>query len=56
MVAPSSGRIKTGRHVKYAPDTPMANLYLNVLEFAGCPTDKLGDSNGQLNYLGGMDA
>lgn len=52
----ASGRIKTGRHVKYAPETPMTNLYLNVLEYAGCPTDKLGDSNGQLNYLGGMDA
>lgn len=52
----AGGKIKTGRHVRYAPDTPMANLYLNVLEYAGCPTDKLGDSNGQLNYLSGMDA
>lgn len=52
----AGGKIKTGRHIKYAPDTPMTNLYLNVLEYAGCPTDKLGDSNGQLNYLSGMDA
>lgn len=52
----ASGQIKTGRHIRYAKETPMTNLYLNVLEYAGCPTDKLGDSNGQLNYLSGIDA
>lgn len=52
----ASGAVKPGRHVKYAKETPMANLFLNVLEYAGCPTENLGDSDGRLNYLGGMDA
>ena len=34
----------------------MTNLYLNMLEYVGCPTENLGDSDGKLNYLGGMDA
>lgn len=51
-----SGNVKPGRHVKYPKNTPMANLYLNMLEYAGCPTENLGDSEGHLNYLGGMDA
>jgi hypothetical protein len=29
----------------------MANFHLSMLDIAGVPTDKLGDSNGQLNLL-----
>lgn len=47
----ASGAIRSGRHIKYADDTPLNNLYLNVLEHAGVPTDRLGDSTGKLNYL-----
>jgi len=47
----AGGAVKTGRHVKYASDTPMANLYLNMLEHVGVPTDNFGDSTGKLNYL-----
>lgn len=52
----ASGQITPGRHVRYAKETPMTNLYLNLLEYAGCPTDTLGDSNGKLNYLSDMTA
>lgn len=52
----ASGRVKPGRHIRYAKETPMANLYLNMLEYAGCPTETLGDSNGRLNYLGEISA
>ncbi|MCC6796943.1 MAG: DUF1552 domain-containing protein [Candidatus Hydrogenedentes bacterium] len=48
----AGGIVKSGRHIKYADDTPLNNLYLNMLEHAGVPTEKLGDSTGQLNYLG----
>jgi hypothetical protein len=47
------GRIKTGRHLAYPRDTPMANLLLTVLDKAGVRIDKMGDSTGPLqpDYL-----
>jgi hypothetical protein len=40
------GRIKGGQHLKYPQDTPHANLLLTLLERAGVPADKVGDSTG----------
>lgn len=45
------GAVRPGRHIKYGDDTPLNNLYLNLLEYMGVPTDSFGDSNGQLDYL-----
>jgi hypothetical protein len=44
--------IETGRHVRYPKDTPMANLYLSMLERIGAPVPRLGDSTGPLESLG----
>ena len=46
-----AGRIKGGRHLRYAKDTPMPNLLLTILDTVGVPLDKLGDSNGKLDLL-----
>ena len=41
------GRIKGGRHLSYAADTPHANLVLTILERAGIPgIETLGNSTG----------
>jgi hypothetical protein len=40
------GRIKGGQHLKYPKDTPLANLLVTLLDRAGVPADKLGDSTG----------
>lgn len=45
------GAIKTGRHVKYAPLTPMTNLFLCMLERLGLPADHFADSTGRLDQL-----
>lgn len=45
------GTITTGRHVRYEKDTPIANLYLAMLDRLGVMTDKLGDSTGKLLNL-----
>ena len=47
------GQVKPGRHVKYPDNTPMSNMLLTVLDKAGVPTEKLGDSTGpiQPDYL-----
>ena len=44
----ASGRLKGGRHIRNAPDTPMANLLLAMLDKLGVPTEKFGDSTGML--------
>ncbi len=43
-----AGSIKGGQHLHYPQDTPHANLLLTVLQRAGVPQDKIGDSNGTL--------
>jgi hypothetical protein len=40
-----------GRHVRYPDETPMANLFVAMLDRAGVPVESLGDSNGKLGYL-----
>ena len=42
------GKFKTGYHYDYKPDTPMANLLVTILDKAGVPIEKLGDSTGPL--------
>jgi len=40
------GKIKGGQHLKYPQNTPHANLLHTLLERAGVPTEKFGDSTG----------
>jgi len=42
------GKFKTGYHYDYKADTPMANLLVTILDKAGVPIEKLGDSTGPL--------
>jgi hypothetical protein len=47
----AAGRVAGGRYVKYEGEPPLTNLYLTLLDKAGVPTEKLGDSTGRLNRL-----
>jgi hypothetical protein len=46
-----AGSFKTGRHVKYANETPMNNLFLSMLDRMGVHAETLGDSTGRLQML-----
>ena len=46
-----AGRLHGGRHLRYPRETPMNNLLLSMLDLAGVPTAKLGDSTGKLEGL-----
>jgi len=46
-----SGAWKPGRHIAYPRDTPMANLYLTMLDRIGVPAESIGDSTGKLEHL-----
>jgi len=38
------GTIKGGQHLRYPDRTPLANLHLTLLDRAGIPADKVGNS------------
>ena len=45
----ASGQLSGGRHMTYAPHTPMSNLLLSMLDKLGIQSDKHGDSTGKLD-------
>jgi hypothetical protein len=47
----AAGRIKGGRHVKYAEPTPLANLHLTLLDKVGVRLDSFADSKGKVAEL-----
>ena len=46
-----AGRIKGGRHIRYAKDTPLTNLFLTMLDMTGVRVDHFADSTGELELL-----
>lgn len=51
LIGKGGGTIQTGRHVKYARNTPMNNLYLSMLDRMKVRAENIGDSTGRLNGL-----
>lgn len=47
----AAGRLRGGRHVRFAEDTPLTNLQLTMLEKLGVEIDNLGDSTGTVGQL-----
>jgi hypothetical protein len=41
-------RIDAGQHLKYTDDTPLANLYVSMLDAFGAPVERFADSTGPL--------
>jgi hypothetical protein len=42
------GRLDAGQHLSYTPDTPLANLYVSMLDAFGTPVERFADSTGPL--------
>jgi hypothetical protein len=51
ILGKAGGRIKGGQHLKYAQDTPLANLMHTMLDRAGVELDRFGDSTGLLTEV-----
>jgi hypothetical protein len=52
IVMVSDGKhFQGGRHVQYPKETPLANLYLRMMDMTNMPLEKFGDSTEQLNLL-----
>jgi Protein of unknown function (DUF1552) len=51
VVGGGCGRLKGNQHLKYPDQTPLANLLATLLERAGIPEDKVGNSTGVFSEL-----
>jgi hypothetical protein len=51
LAGKGGGSVKPGRHLVYPQETPVANLWLALLERMGAHTEQLGDSTGILQGL-----
>ena len=51
LLGGAAGGLKGGRHIHYASDTPLTNLWLTVLDKMRVPAEKIGDSTGQVEHL-----
>ena len=47
----AGGRIETGQHLSFSPDTPLANLYVKMLDAFGAPVERFADSTGPLSGI-----
>jgi hypothetical protein len=51
LVGGGAGQIQGGRHLRFADQTPLTNLYLTVLDKMGVPMERVGDSTGKIGEL-----
>jgi hypothetical protein len=51
LIGGGAGRLKGGRHIRYAADTPLTNLHLTLLDRLGVEVEHLGDSTGELKLI-----
>jgi hypothetical protein len=47
----AAGKMRGGRHIRYAEPTPLANLHLTLLDKVGVHLDSFADSKGKLDEL-----
>lgn len=46
-----AGQVKGNRHLRFPKETPLNNLLVSMLDKAGVPVEKFGDSTGKLDCL-----
>ncbi|MEE8130309.1 MAG: DUF1552 domain-containing protein [Vicinamibacterales bacterium] len=46
-----AGQLRGNRHIRYAAETPLTNLYLTLLGKLEVPVEQFGDSTGRLPHL-----
>lgn len=51
LAGSGGGKLDTGQNIKYATDTPLANLYLTILQTLDVPIETFADSTGTLDRI-----
>jgi len=54
LVGNAGAPIRMGQHLHFKQGTPISNLHLTMLDAVGAPTEKLGNSEGKLDFLTGV--
>jgi hypothetical protein len=49
VVGGGAGKIKGDRHIRMTASTPLSNLMITLLDKAGVPTEKFGESVGRVD-------
>ncbi len=49
-----AGQLRGNRHLRYADETPLTNLYMTLLDKMDVRVDRFGDSTGRLEGLSGV--
>jgi uncharacterized protein DUF1552 len=49
LIGGCGGQVKGGRHLRFAPTTPLANLHLTLLDKLGAPVDRIGNSDAMVS-------
>jgi hypothetical protein len=47
----AAGRMRGGRHIRFAQPTPLANLHLTLLDKVGVRLNSFADSRGKMDEL-----
>ncbi len=51
LAGKAGGRLATGQHLTFSPDTPLANLYLAMLDAFGTPVERFADSKRKMTEV-----
>jgi hypothetical protein len=51
LAGKAHGTVKPGRHLRFAEETPLTNLYVSMLKRMGVSVERFGDSTGELAGL-----
>ena len=51
LAGSGGGKLDTGQNIEYATDTPLANLYLTILQTLEVPIETFADSTGTLDRI-----
>lgn len=51
LAGKAGGRLKTGQHIVFSENTPLANLHLSMMHVMGVPAPSFGDSTGLLDPI-----
>ncbi len=51
LVGGKQAGLTGGRHIRYPDQTPVTNLWMTLIDKMGVPSERIGDSTGQIRHV-----